>query len=63
MWHWNSLWAHGPADPPPIDDPALWRSPWSLEQTIALQARSWDTLVTASHSWWSFWMAALPVPS
>ncbi|MEY4561801.1 MAG: hypothetical protein RLZZ618_1078 [Pseudomonadota bacterium] len=63
MWHWNSLWARGPGDPPPVDDPALYKSPWSLEQTVALQARSWDTLVTASHSWWSFWMAALPTPS
>ncbi len=63
MWHWNSLWAHGPGDPPPIDDPVLWRSPWSLEQSIALQARTWDTIVTASHSWWSFWMAAMPLPT
>lgn len=63
MWHWNSMWAPAPGDPPAVDDPVLWRSPWSAEQSIALQARTWDTLVSTSRSWWSFWLAAWPVPT
>lgn len=62
MWHWNSLWAPAPGDPPAVDDPALYRSPWSAVQGMALQARAWDTMVSASRTWWSFWMAALPLP-
>jgi hypothetical protein len=62
MWHWNSLWAPAPGDPPAVDDPILWRSPWSAEQSIALQARTWDTLVSTSRTWWSFWLAAWPLP-
>ncbi|MEO8151525.1 MAG: hypothetical protein ABI605_00540 [Rhizobacter sp.] len=62
MWHWNSLWAHAPGDPPAIDDPALWQSPWSVEQAVALQARSWETMVSATHSWWSVLLSAWPMP-
>lgn len=62
MWHWNSLWAPAPGDPPAIDDPVLWRSPWSAEQSIALQARTWDTLVSTTRTWWSFWLSAWPLP-
>lgn len=61
MWHWNSLWAPAPGDPPAIDDPALWRAPWSPEQVIALQTRSWETMLSAAHSWWSMVLAAWPV--
>lgn len=63
MWHWNSLWAPAPGDPPAIDDPALWRSPWSPEQAIALQARTWETMVSATHSWWTMMLAAWPLAS
>ncbi|HET7796089.1 MAG TPA: hypothetical protein VFL64_22050 [Rhizobacter sp.] len=61
MWHWNSLWAPAPGDPPAIDDPKLWRSPWSAEQVIALQARSWEAALAASHSWWSMLLPAFPI--
>ncbi len=60
MWHWNSLWAPAPGDPPAVDDPALWRTPWSAEQAIALQARGWETLLSATHSWWSMVLSAWP---
>lgn len=63
MWHWNSLWAPAPGDPPAVDDPALWRTPWSPEQAIALQARSWEAMLSATHSWWSMLLAAWPVAS
>lgn len=61
MWHWNSLWAPAPGDPPAVDDPVLWRSPWSAEQVIALQARSWEAVLATSHSWWSMLLPAFPV--
>jgi hypothetical protein len=61
MWHWNSLWAPAPGDPPAVDDPVLWRSPWSAEQVIALQARSWEAALAASHSWWSMLLPTFPV--
>jgi hypothetical protein len=61
MWHWNSLWAPAAGDPPAIDDPALWRAPWSAEQALALQARSWEAMLSAAHSWWSMALAAWPV--
>lgn len=60
MWHWNSLWAPAPGDPPAIDDPSLWRMPWSPEQAIALQARSWEAMLSATHSWWTMVLAAWP---
>lgn len=60
MWHWNSLWAPAPGDPPAIDDPRLWRSPWTAEQAIALQARSWEAALSATHSWWTMMLAAWP---
>jgi hypothetical protein len=63
MWHWNSLWAPAPGDPPAIDDPALWRAPWSPEQAIALQARTWETMVSATHSWWTMMLGAWPLAS
>lgn len=62
MWHWNSLWAPAPGDPPAIDDPKLWRTPWTPEQAYVVQARTWDTFVSASRAWWSFWLAAMPLP-
>lgn len=62
MWHWNSLWAHAPGDPPAVDDPKLWATPWTSEQAYVVQARTWDTFVSASRAWWSFWMAAMPMP-
>jgi hypothetical protein len=62
MWHWNSLWAPAPGDPPAIDDPKLYRAPWTPEQAFVLQSRAWDTLVSASRAWWSFWMASLSPP-
>ncbi len=62
MWqHWNSFWAPGPGDPPAVDDPALWQAPWSTEQAIALQARQWETFVSASRSWWTMLLSAWPV--
>lgn len=62
MWqHWNSLWAPGPGDPPAIDDPALWRSPWSAEQAIALQTRNWEALLSATHSWWTMLLSTWPI--
>lgn len=62
MWqHWNSFWAPGPGDPPAVDDPVLWKSPWSTEQAIALQARQWDALLSASRSWWTMLLSAWPV--
>ena len=61
MWHWNSLWAPAPGDPPAIDDPVRWQSPWSAEQVIALQARSWEAVLAASHSWWSMLLPSFPV--
>jgi hypothetical protein len=65
MWHWNSWWAPAAGDPPAVDDPNLWRTPWSIEQALAFQARSWETWVSASQSWWavalSTWPLALPV--
>jgi hypothetical protein len=63
MWHWNSLWAPAPGDPPAIDDPSLWRMPWTPEQAIALQARSWEAMLSATHSWWSMMLSAWPVAS
>lgn len=62
MWqHWNSFWAPGPGDPPAVDDPVLWQSPWSSEQAIALQARNWEALLAASHSWWTMLLSAWPM--
>jgi hypothetical protein len=61
MWHWNSLWAPAPGDPPAVDDPALWQTPWSTEQAIALQARSWEAMLSASHSWWSMLLSSWPL--
>jgi hypothetical protein len=63
MWHWNSLWAPAPGDPPAIDDPALWKMPWSAEQTLALQARTWEAMLSATHSWWSTMLSAWPMPT
>lgn len=60
MWHWNSLWAPAPGDPPAIDDPALWKTPWSLEQAVALQARSWEAMLSATHSWWTVLLTSWP---
>ena len=62
MWHWNSLWAPGPGDPPAVDDPKLYRAPWTPEQAYVLQSRAWDTMVSASRAWWTFWMASMPLP-
>jgi hypothetical protein len=61
MWHWNSLWAPAPGDPPALGDPELWKSVWSPEQAIALQARSWEALLSAAHSWWAMMLSAWPV--
>lgn len=60
MWHWNSLWASAPGDPPAIDDPVLYRSPWTAEQAIALQARTWEAMLSTAHSWWTLMLAAWP---
>lgn len=62
MWHWNSLWAPAPGDPPAVDDPSLWRSPWSLEQSIALQASTWEAMLSATHSWWTMALSMWPLP-
>ena len=61
MWHWNSLWAPAPGDPPAIDDPVLWRAPWSPEQVIALQARTWEAMLGTTHTWWTTLLAAWPL--
>ena len=61
MWHWNSLWARAPGDPPTIDDPSLWATPWTTEQALALQTRSWEAMLAASHSWWSMLLAGWPM--
>ena len=63
MWHWNSLWAPAPGDPPAVDDPKLYRSPWTPEQAFVLQARAWDTVVSSTRAWWSFWLASLTPPA
>lgn len=62
MWHWNSLWAPAPGDPPAVDDPKLYRAPWTTEQAFVMQARMWDTAVSATRAWWSFWMASFTLP-
>ena len=62
MWHWNSLWAPAPGDPPAVDDPKLYNAPWTSEQAFVLQSRAWDALVSSSRAWWSFWMASMPLP-
>ena len=62
MWHWNSLWSHGPGDPPAVDDPKLYRTPWTPEQAFVMQARMWDTVVTSTRAWWSFWLASVTPP-
>ncbi|MBX3622455.1 MAG: hypothetical protein KF891_21015 [Rhizobacter sp.] len=59
MWHWNSLWARAPGDPPTIADTVLWQSPWSAE-ALALQARTWEALLSATHSWWTTMLATWP---
>jgi hypothetical protein len=61
MWHWNSWWAPAPGDPPAVDDPTLWRNPLSAEQVMALQARNWETWLSASHAWWSMALAGWPL--
>ena len=63
MWHWNSLWAPGPGDPPAVDDPKWYRAPWTPEQAFVLQARAWDTLVSSTRAWWSFWLASVTPPN
>ena len=63
MWHWNSLWAPAPGDPPAVDDPVLWQSPWSAEQTIALQARGWEAMLSATHSWWTMMLSTWSPPT
>lgn len=61
MWHWNSLWAPAPGDPPAVDDPVLWQSPWTAEQGMALQARTWEAIVSANHSWWTMMLSVWPL--
>jgi hypothetical protein len=61
MWHWNSLWAPAPGDPPAIDDPSLWQAPWTAEQAIALQTRNWEAMLSAAHSWWTMMLSAMPL--
>lgn len=61
MWHWNSWWAPAPGDPPAVDDPKVWQSPWSIEQALALQARSWEAYLAATHSVWSAALTAWPI--
>ena len=61
MWHWNSLWARAPGDPPTIDDPALWSTPWTTEQALAVQTRSWEAMLSTSHSWWSMLLSTWPM--
>jgi len=61
MWHWNSLWARAPGDPPTIDDPSLWATPWTSEQALALQTRSWEAMLATSHSWWSVLLVNWPM--
>ena len=63
MWHWNSLWAPAPGDPPAVDDPKLWQTPWSMEQALALQARNWEALLSATHSWWTMLLSTWPLPA
>jgi hypothetical protein len=46
-----------------VDDPKLYRSPWTPEQAFVLQARAWDTVVSSTRAWWSFWLASLTPPS
>lgn len=60
MWHWNSMWARAPGDPPTLTDPVLWQSPWSAE-ALALQARTWEAMLSTTHSWWSTMLAAWPM--
>jgi hypothetical protein len=63
MWHWNSLWARAPGDPPTLGDPALWQGPWTHEQAATVQARSWEAMLTAGQSWWSYLFTMWPVPT
>ncbi|MBC7956977.1 MAG: hypothetical protein H7Y33_14045 [Cytophagales bacterium] len=60
MWHWNTLWAPAPGESSAIDDPLLRQSPWSAEQAIAFQARSWEAILSASQSWWTMLLSAWP---
>ncbi len=62
MWHWNSLWASAPGEPPAVDDPVRWQSPWPAEQVMAMQARAMEAMVGTSHSWWTFMLSAWLVP-
>ena len=62
MWHWNSLWAPPGGDKPAPDDPARPSAPWTPEHAAALQSHAWESLMGASRAWWTFWLAALPLP-
>lgn len=61
MWHWNSLWARAPGDPPTLNDPVLWTSPWTLEHALTLQARYWEAMLGSMNSWWDMMLATWPV--
>lgn len=63
MWHWNSLWTPPPGTPPALNDPSLWRMPWNAEQALALQARTWEAMLSAGHSWWNMVLSAWAVPT
>jgi len=63
MWHWNSLWARAPGDPPTLVDPELWQKPWTAEQAATLQARSLEALLTAGQSWWGYMFSLWPAPT
>jgi hypothetical protein len=62
MWHWNSWWEPR-QDNPTVAEPPAWHGPWGVEQVAAWQARSWEHMVSASRSMWSFWLGAMPVPT
>lgn len=62
MWHWNSLWVPPRGDKPAADDAQRPPTAWSSEHAMAMQSHAWDSLLSASRAWWTFWLAALPLP-
>lgn len=62
MWHWNSLWVPPRGDKPAADDTQRPPTAWSSEHAMAMQSHAWDSLLGASRAWWTFWLAALPLP-
>ncbi len=64
MLHWNSFWAPtGPDNQTLIETTPVLKEPWAADQLLALQARSWEQMITASQAWWSLVTAAWAAPA